>query len=198
MDSFAVEMNHISKSFPGVKALDDVSLRVKEGEVHALLGENGAGKSTLMKILSGVYTKDAGTIKLFGKEVDNITPVKACELGVAIIHQELNLCPHLTVAENIFLGREKRKGMLVDQYAMNKAAQDILNNLKIDIDASTIVGNLQVSKQQMVEIAKALSINARVLIMDEPTSALTAKEIEDLFRIILTLKKEGHLSLIHI
>ena len=197
MDSFAVEMNHISKSFPGVKALDDVSLCVKEGEVHALLGENGAGKSTLMKILSGVYTKDAGTIKLFGKEVDNITPVKACELGVAIIHQELNLCPHLTVAENIFLGREKRKGMLVDQHAMNKAAQDILNNLKIDIDASTIVGNLQVSKQQMVEIAKALSINARVLIMDEPTSALTAKEIEDLFRIILTLKKEGH-SIIYI
>lgn len=186
-----VELENISKGFPGVKALDNVSFKLKAGEVLALLGENGAGKSTLMKILSGVYRNDQGTMKIFGKKVENMNPVKAQELGVAIIHQELNMCDHLTVAQNIFLGREViKKGLLSDR-EMNKEASMILNRLNIDIDPESIVGNLSVSKQQMVEIAKALSTNARILIMDEPTSALTSKEIEDLFNIIRRLRSEG-------
>ena len=188
---YIVELDHVSKTFPGVKALDDVHFRLRAGEVMALLGENGAGKSTLMKILSGVYTLDSGTMKIFGEDVSNMTPKKAQELGVAIIHQELNMCRHLTVAENMFLGREKHKGVIVSQKEMNEAAAAILKNLEIDIDPTTIVGDLQVSKQQMVEIAKALSTNARILIMDEPTSALTNHEIEELFRIIRQLRADG-------
>ena len=191
-DGYIVEMEGISKQFPGVKALDNVSFHLKGGEVMALLGENGAGKSTLMKILSGVYQKDAGTIRVFGESVENLSPKKAQELGIAIIHQELNLCPHLSVAENIFLGREKVGALRrLSQREMNREAGKILENLRIDLAPTTMVGNLQVSKQQMVEIAKALSTNARVLIMDEPTSALTAKEIEELFRIIRQLRDEG-------
>ena len=186
-----VELSNITKEFPGVKALSDVSFSLKSGEVMALLGENGAGKSTLMKILSGVYTKDSGTIKLFGNEVSELTPKKAQELGVSIIHQELNLCSHLTVAENIYLGREIRKNGLISYKEMNQQAKAILDELNIDISPDQLVGELAVSKQQMVEIAKALSTNAKVLIMDEPTSALTAKEINDLFIIINKLKKEG-------
>ena len=188
---YIVELDHVSKVFPGVKALDDVHFRLKAGEVMALLGENGAGKSTLMKILSGVYTLDSGTMKIFGEEVNGMNPKKAQELGVAIIHQELNMCRHLTVAENMFLGREKHKGVIVSQKEMNEEARSILKSLDIDIDPTTIVGDLQVSKQQMVEIAKALSTNARILIMDEPTSALTNREIEELFRIIRQLRAEG-------
>ena len=191
MEEYIVELNAICKSFPGVKALDNVSFQLKAGEVMALLGENGAGKSTLMKILSGVYQKDSGTIKVFGETVETITPKRAKELGIAIIHQELNMCQHLTVAENIFLGREQVRGLRLSQRAMNKEAKAILDSLNIDISPTTIVGSLQVSKQQMVEIAKALSTNARVLIMDEPTSALTSKEIDDLFRIIRKLRGEG-------
>lgn len=191
MQKYIVEIEHVSKSFPGVQALQDVAFNLKEGEVLALLGENGAGKSTLMKILSGVYTKDCGTIKIFGEEVEDINTKKAQELGVAIIHQELNLCGHLTVAQNIFLGREKIKAGLLDKKAMDKEAKKILDNLNINIDPETVVGDLAVSKQQMVEIAKALSEDAKVLIMDEPTSALTSNEIEDLFRIIRKLKSEG-------
>ena len=190
-DEYIVELDHVSKIFPGVKALDDVHFRLRAGEVMALLGENGAGKSTLMKILSGVYTLDSGTMKIFGEEISGMNPKKAQELGVAIIHQELNMCRHLTVAENMFLGREKHKGVIVSQKEMNEEARAILKSLDIDIDPTTIVGDLQVSKQQMVEIAKALSTNARILIMDEPTSALTNREIEELFRIIRQLRAEG-------
>ena len=157
----------------------------------ALLGENGAGKSTLMKILSGVYTRDSGTMQIFGKEYGDLTPKQAQEAGVAIIHQELNMCRHLSVTENMFLGREIRGKFTLNNAKMEDEARAILEDLKIDIDPKQIVGDLPVSKQQMVEIAKALSINARILIMDEPTSALTAKEIEDLFRIIHKLKSEG-------
>lgn len=157
----------------------------------ALLGENGAGKSTLMKVLSGVYTRDSGTVEIFGKEYGDLNTKQAQALGVAIIHQELNMCPHLTVAENMFLGREKKKGFLINKAAMEKEAQRVLSDLKIDISPRETVGNLPVSKQQMVEIAKALSINAKILIMDEPTSALTAKEIDELFRIILQLRESG-------
>lgn len=183
-----VSMKDICKSFPGVKALDHVQFELRSGEVMALLGENGAGKSTLMKILSGVYTRDSGSLEIFGKEYGDLTPKQAQEAGVAIIHQELNMCKHLSVAENMFLGREKTKGIVLANGDMEAEASRILNDLKIDIDPKQVVGELPVSKQQMVEIAKALSVNARILIMDEPTSALTAKEIDDLFRIIKDLR----------
>ena len=186
-----VSMHGINKSFPGVKALDDVRFELCAGEVMALLGENGAGKSTLMKILSGVYTRDSGTVKIFGKEYGDLSPKQAQQLGVAIIHQELNMCPHLSVAENMFLGRELMKGFMVDKKAMEAEAKRYLDDLRIDIDPGEMVGNLPVSKQQMIEIAKALLCNAKVLIMDEPTSALTAKEINELFRIIHQLRSEG-------
>ena len=188
---YIVELENICKSFPGVKALDNVHFHLKAGEVMALLGENGAGKSTLMKVLSGVHNKDSGTMKIFGQEVDNMTPKRAQELGVAIIHQELNMCQHLTVAENMFLGRERRRGLKLSQKEMNAEAARVLKSLDIELDPTTMVGSLQVSKQQMVEIAKALSTNARILIMDEPTSALTSKEIDELFRIIRRLRAEG-------
>ena len=191
MQEYIVEMHNVNKVFPGVKALDDVSFDLKSGEVLALLGENGAGKSTLMKILSGVYTRDSGQVKIFGKEQGDISPKLAQELGVAIIHQELNMCQHLTVAENIFLGREKTHSRILSKKEMDKEAKTILMGLNIDIDPTAIVGDLAVSKQQMVEIAKALSTNAKILIMDEPTSALTSKEIDDLFIIIRKLKAEG-------
>lgn len=191
MNEVIVSMNDISKNFPGVKALDKVHFELRSGEVMALLGENGAGKSTLMKILSGVYTRDGGTMEIFGKSYDDLTPKQAQEAGVAIIHQELNMCKHLSVAENMFLGREMVGKGILDNRKMRQEAKHILNELKIDIDPDQTVGDLPVSKQQMVEIAKALSIHAKILIMDEPTSALTAREIEDLFRIIKDLKAQG-------
>ena len=197
MEKYIIEAINVSKSFPGVRALNQVSFNLKVGEVLALLGENGAGKSTLVKILSGVYTKDEGIIKIFGEEVEGMNPLKAREKGIAIIHQELNMCAHLTVTENIFLGREIiQNGMLRDK-EMGKEAKRILDELNVDIDPDAVVGNLSVSKQQMVEIAKALSTNAQVIIMDEPTSALTSKEIDDLFTIIKKLKAEGR-SIIYI
>lgn len=191
MDEYIVEVEGVSKSFPGVKALDHACFNLKAGEVVALLGENGAGKSTLMKILSGVYPKDEGVVRVFGEQVESCTPKKAQELGIAIIHQELNMCQHLTVAENIYLGRELMRGNRLDKKAMNRGAAELLARLNIDISPETVIGELAVSKQQMVEIAKALSTNARILIMDEPTSALTAKEIDHLFEIIRMLKKDG-------
>lgn len=191
MEDYIVEAKHVTKSFSGVKALDDVSFNLKAGEVMALLGENGAGKSTLMKILSGVYTRDYGEIKILGENVGNLTPKKAQELGVAIIHQEISMCPHLSVTENIFLGREKSHLDILSNKEMNKEAKKILDRMNIDIPPDTIVGELSVSKQQMIEIAKAVSTNARILIMDEPTSALTSREIDELFEIIERLKKDG-------
>lgn len=191
MGEVIVSMKNITKTFPGVKALDNVNFELRSGEVMALLGENGAGKSTLMKILSGVYTRDSGTMEIFGQECGDLTPKQAQEVGVAIIHQELNMCRHLTVAENMFLGREKIGGFVLKNAEMEAEAKRILGDLKIDIDPRQTVGDLPVSKQQMVEIAKALSTNAKILIMDEPTSSLTAKEIDELFRIIRQLKSEG-------
>lgn len=191
MGEYIVELEHISKEFPGVKALDDVSFYLKQGEVHALLGENGAGKSTLMKILCGIYERDSGTFKVDGTEIRTLTPKIAQELGIAIIHQELNMCSHLTVAENMFLAREDISFGFIKQRTINQKALKVLKKLKLDIDPSTIVGKLPVSKQQMVEIAKALSTNAKILIMDEPTSALTDHEIKELFRIIRELRAEG-------
>ena len=192
MNDIIVSMHDICKSFPGVKALDHVDFELRSGEVMALLGENGAGKSTLMKVLSGVYTRDSGDMEIQGKAYGNLTPKQAQAAGVAIIHQELNMCRHLTVAENMFLGREKTHGVVLSQREMEAEAAEVLGRLKIDISPRTVVGDLPISKQQMVEIAKALSMDARILIMDEPTSALTAREIEDLFRIIQDLRASDH------
>jgi ribose transport system ATP-binding protein len=197
MGEYIVELTHISKDFPGVKALDDVDFYLKPGEVHALLGENGAGKSTLMKIICGIYERDGGEFKVDGVGIHTLTPKIAQDLGIAIIHQELNMCSHLTVAENIFLAREELHFGFIKQKSINEKAREVLLKLKLDIDPTTIVGKLPVSKQQMVEIAKALSTNARILIMDEPTSALTDHEIKELFRIISELRAEGK-SIIYI
>ena len=191
MNEVIVRMEHITKTFPGVKALDDVHFELCAGEVMALLGENGAGKSTLMKILSGVYTRDGGEMEIFGKSYGDLTPKGAQALGVAIIHQELNMCRHLSIAENMFLGREKTRLGTLSQREMEAEASNALEELGIDLDPRQVVGELPVSKQQMVEIAKALSTNAKILIMDEPTSSLTSREIDDLFRIIRDLKAKG-------
>lgn len=191
MENYLVELNGISKSFPGVKALNNVDLTLKPGEVVGLLGENGAGKSTLMKILSGVIQKDEGSIKIKGQEVHFSNPKEAESRGIAIIHQELNLCRHLTVAENMFLTREATSFGLLQKKETNHQAKVILDSLNLDIKPTDIVGELQVSKQQMVEISKALSIDSDIIIMDEPTSALTEKEIEELFRIINHLKAQN-------
>ena len=191
MGEYIVELEHVSKGFPGVQALDDVSFNLRAGEVMALLGENGAGKSTLMKVLDGVYQRDGGDVRIFGEKIGELTPRIAQGLGVAMIHQELNMCTHLTVAENIFLGRELVAGGVLADQEMRRRATEALRRLDMDMDPDTIVGAISVSKQQMVEIAKALSADARILIMDEPTSALTAKEIDDLFAIIRRLRAEG-------
>ncbi|MDR2739743.1 MAG: sugar ABC transporter ATP-binding protein [Treponema sp.] len=188
-----VKVEHISKSFSGVAALDDVRFDLYPGEVHALLGENGAGKSTLMKIISGVYTRDLGDFYVNGVQISgDLSPQSAQSLGIGIIHQELNLCPHLTVAENIFLNREFTVSGILNEKKQNEAVRQYLTALNLDIDPATPVRNLPVSKQQMVEICKTLSMNAKIIIMDEPTSALTEKEIEDLFKVIAMLKAEGH------
>ena len=154
MNDVIVSMKNICKTFPGVKTLDNVQFELRSGEVMALLGENGAGKSALMKILSGVCTRDSGELEIFGKRCGDLNPKLAQSVGVAIIHQELNLCRHLTVAENMFLGREKRKGILLSDKEMEQAAARILGDLKIDLDLRQTVGSLPVSKQQMVEIAQ--------------------------------------------
>lgn len=194
-----VKLSKICKSFNGVPALVDVDFELRKGEVLALLGENGAGKSTLMKILSGIYTRDSGQMQIFGKDIKVQTGDLARELGIAIIHQELNMCQHLTVAENIFLGREKVSagGFWVRQKEMNAAAKEVLDHLNVDFPPTAITSTLSVAKQQIVEIAKALSCNARILIMDEPTSALTSNEIADLFNMIRRLKSEG-VSIVYI
>jgi ribose transport system ATP-binding protein len=188
-----VEMTNINKSFPGVKALDDVKFDMVRGEVHGLIGENGAGKSTLMKILTGVYKKDTGSVKLEGKEISTPNPRSAQLLGISIMHQELQLVPHLSIAENIFIGREKKQKfpLFLDDRAINEEAKKYLDMLHLDIEPTTKVSKLTVAKQQMVELAKALSFDAKVLIMDEPTAALSDNEIEDLFHIINKLKKQG-------
>lgn len=188
-----LKMEHISKSFPGVKALSDVQVDLRYGEVLALVGENGAGKSTLMKILTGIYQKDEGTITLQGNEITVTSSKHAQELGISIIHQELNLMKDLTIAENIFIGREPKGALhlLVDDKKLNNQAKELFEKLNIDLDPKTKVQNLTVAKQQMVEIAKALSFNSKILIMDEPTTALTEIEIEALFEIINSLRKKG-------
>ncbi|MFV0450693.1 MAG: sugar ABC transporter ATP-binding protein [Propioniciclava sp.] len=186
-----LKMEGISKGFPGVQALQDVHLTVYAGEVLVLVGENGAGKSTLMKILSGIYTRDAGTIEFEGRTAELTSPRQAQEVGISIIHQEMNLMNDLTVAQNIYIGREPRTMGLLDEATLNRQAGELLDSLEIDLDPRQLVGELTVGSQQMVEIAKALSFNARVLIMDEPTSALTDTEVEVLFAQIERLRANG-------
>jgi ribose transport system ATP-binding protein len=199
MGDVLVLMDGIEKSFPGVHALSQGHFELRAGEVHALCGENGAGKSTLMKVLSGIYAKDAGTIFYKGRQVDITTPKAALQLGISIIHQELNLMPHLTVAQNIFIGREPRRGLrfLLDEQAINAKTRELFAMMHLDLDPRTKVADLTVAKQQMVEIAKALSHNSEVLIMDEPTAALTDTEIEELFQIIRQLRDKG-VGIVHI
>ncbi|MGA2545484.1 MAG: sugar ABC transporter ATP-binding protein [Rectinemataceae bacterium] len=192
MSDTILKVEAVSKSFPGVQALNKVSFELRKGEVHALVGENGAGKSTLMKILSGVYRPDSGKIQYKGKEVHFQNARESAEAGIGIIYQELNLVPHLTVAQNIYIGREPRTILgYIDDKKMNVDATEILRKLNLDIDPSTRLNKLSISKQQMVEIAKALSKDSEILIMDEPTSALTETEIDELFKVIHSLRDRG-------
>jgi len=182
----------IRKAFPGVVALDGVSFTLKAGTVHALMGENGAGKSTLMKIIAGVYIPDQGQILLNGRPVELRSPIDALQQGIAMIHQELNLMPHMTVAENVWITREPRNRFgLVDHQELRLRTEELFERLHIDIDPLAEIQTLSVASRQMVEIAKAVSWNSDVLIMDEPTSALTDKEVSHLFRIIRTLREQG-------
>ena len=190
MGEVILTMKGIDKSFPGVHALDHVDFEVKRGEVHALMGENGAGKSTLMKVLTGIYQKDSGSIKYKGQEVEFHNTREAQDAGVVIVHQELNMVGDLTVAQNIFIGREPRKGFRIDDKKMIEDSKKLFKDLNIEIDPREKMKNLTVGRQQMCEIAKAISHKAEVIIFDEPSAALTEKEIADLFEIIRDLRKK--------
>lgn len=188
MGDIILTMKGIDKSFPGVHALDHVNLEIRKGEVHALMGENGAGKSTLMKVLTGIYSKDDGTITYEGKEVEFSNPKEAQDAGIVIVHQELNMLGHLTVAQNIFIGREIMNGRLIDDKKMNEEAKKLFEQLGIDIDPKETMSRLTVGRQQMCEIAKAISHEAKVIVFDEPSAALTESEIDELFKIIRDLR----------
>ncbi|ODN72577.1 Arabinose import ATP-binding protein AraG [Methylobrevis pamukkalensis] len=193
-----LEMEAISKTFPGVRALSDVSLTVYPGEVHALMGENGAGKSTLMKILSGAYIADpGGEIRIDGTPVVIDGPMAAKRLGVAVIYQELSLSPNLTVAENIYLGREPKKAGQVDRATMKAGCGDVLERLGASFGPGTIVESLSIAERQLVEIARAIHANARILVMDEPTTTLSSRETDKLFALIRQLRADG-LAVIYI
>ena len=198
-DESLVRMEGIDKSFPGVHALDQCQFELRSGEVHALCGENGAGKSTLMKILAGIYPRDAGRILFRGNEVELPTPRAARDLGISMIHQELSLVRHLTVAQNIYIGREPRRGfgVMVDDQRINQQAFELFERLHLKLDPRTRVMDLTVANQQMVEIARALALDTTVLIMDEPTAALTETEIQGLFDIIRRLRDES-VGIVHI
>ena len=187
MGEVILTMKGIDKSFPGVHALDHVDFEVRRGEVHALMGENGAGKSTLMKILTGIYSKDSGSITYEGREVAFTSPREAQDAGIVIVHQELNMVNHLTVAQNIFIGREPMKGLRIDDAKMIRDSKALFDMLGIDIDPRDKMSTLTVGKQQMCEIAKAISHNAKLIVFDEPSAALTETEIEQLFKIIRDL-----------
>jgi ribose transport system ATP-binding protein len=197
-DDLILRLKNISKEFPGVVALNRISLEIAKGEVHVLLGENGAGKSTLVKILSGAYKKDVGQIFIEGNNIEIKNPKHSQELGIGVIYQELNLIPHLTVAENIFLGREYTflSGILNNRQ-ISIAAQNIFSELNVEIDSNILTSELGIAEQQIVEIARALSLDSKLLIMDEPTSALTENEVDKLFNTIKKLQKNG-VSIIYI
>lgn len=192
LEDMILEMKHVRKVFPGVVALDDVSLEVFRGEVHALMGENGAGKSTLMKILAGIYKSDGGEIIYKGQPLDVQNPKDSLEKGISIIHQELNMILDMTVEQNLFLGREHVNNLgIVKRRKLIELAQQQFDAMAIDIKVTDKIRNLSVAQMQMVEIVKAISYNADVIIMDEPTSAITDNEVEILFDMIQTLKKQN-------
>ena len=184
-------MLDIEKQFPGVKALDHAKLQLRPGSIHALMGENGAGKSTLMKCLFGIYKKDAGSIRMNGKEINFTSPRNALDHGVAMVHQELNQVLYRSVMENMWLGRFPLKAGLVDHKKMYNDTKAVLDDLEIKVDPKTIIGTMAVSQRQMLEIAKAVSYNAKILVLDEPTSSLTSEEVEHLFRIMRRLCEQG-------
>ena len=191
MSEYLLEMKNICKSFPGVKALQHVDFQLKAGEIHALLGENGAGKSTLIKVLGGIYHPEEGQIRIDGKEVAITGVNSARRNGISIIHQELVLVPHMTVAENIFLGREPKGKLGVNYLQMRTASQKMLDQFDLGIDADTLVTDLSIAQQQMVEIVKAISFNCRILVMDEPTSSISDREVSALFEIMRNLARQG-------
>lgn len=199
MPSYLLEMRGITKRFPGVLALNNVTLQVRTGEIHALVGENGAGKSTLMKILAGAVPKDSGEILWNGEAVELQSPYHAQQLGISMIYQEFNLSPYLSVAENIFLGREPRlkRTPFIDWRTMYRQAEEILSRIRVTLDVRRPVYQLSIAQQQMVEIAKALSVDARLIVMDEPSATLTDHELEALFALMRTLRRQG-LSIIYI
>ena len=188
-----LEMRHIYKTFPGVKALQNVDFTLKKGEIHALMGENGAGKSTLIKVLTGVEEFETGEIMIDGCDhaIINRSPQEAQNRGISTVYQEVNLCPNLTVAENLFIGREPRKGGLIDWKTMNKKASKLLQDLDIHADVTQTIDNYSIAIQQMVAIARAVDMSAKVLILDEPTSSLDDGEVEKLFNLMRRLKSEG-------
>ena len=190
-ETYLLQMKHIVKTFPGVKALDDVSLNLRPGTVHALMGENGAGKSTLMKCLFGIYIPDEGEILFNGAKVQFQNPKQALDNGVSMVHQELNQVPEMSVMENIWLGRMPMKGVVVDDAKMLQDTKAVFEKLELDIDPRAKIGTLSVSQRQMLEIAKAVSADAKIVVLDEPTSSLTEKEVEHLFKIIDSLREEG-------
>ncbi|PQO27467.1 D-xylose ABC transporter ATP-binding protein [Blastopirellula marina] len=192
-----LEVERISKRFPGVKALSEVSLRVGAGESIAVIGENGAGKSTLMKILAGIQSPDSGTIRVEGKPVEIRSVNDALDMGIALIHQELNLCDNLTVGGNIYLGREPKRLGWINQAEVNAQSRKYLDQVGLKVDPRTLLADLSIGQQQLVEIAKALSCNAKLLIMDEPTSSLSAREVERLFEVIQSLRASG-VSIVYI
>lgn len=188
-----LEMKHISKTFPGVKALQDVDFTLKKGEIHALMGENGAGKSTLIKVLTGVEEFETGEIRIdgIGHPVVNTSPQDAQSRGISTVYQEINLCPNLTVAENLFIGREPRKNGLIDWKTMNRKSAELLKMLDIEADVTKTIDNYSIAIQQMIAIARAVDMSAKVLILDEPTSSLDDSEVEKLFGLMRKLKGEG-------
>ena len=192
MSNYVLEVKNVGKTFPGVKALDNVSIQVKKGQVHALVGENGAGKSTLMKILNGNYTRDCGEILVDGKPVEIKNPQMARALGISIIFQEFNLVPTLTVAENLFVGRLPKKGRFIDWKRLNEQADQALQRIGYTLDPTIMVSKLTVAQMQMVEIAKAVSYeNTKILLMDEPSATLTNKECAMMFDVVRELKNQG-------
>lgn len=200
MEEYVLELNGITKMFPGVKALDNVHFKLKAGEIHALMGENGAGKSTFIKVITGVHAPDEGEILLRGENIQFSNPMDAQKKGIAAIYQHVTNYPDLSVTENIFMGHEKvnRKTKRLLWKEMHEEAKRILKDLGSSIDPKTIMGSLSVAQQQIVEIAKAISTNAKIIIMDEPTAALTARESEELYKITERLRDPRSVHYFHI
>ena len=196
-EEYVLELEHIRKEYPGVVALKDVTLQLRRGEILGLIGENGAGKSTLIKCCSGAVIPTSGKIKVNGKEFDRMTPQLAAENGIAIIYQEFNNVGELSAAENLFLGRPIRNGIMIDRKAMEEEARKAFEQLQIKINPAELVKNLSVGYQQMIEIAKAIQQHAKVLIMDEPSAPLTTNEVENMFKVVELLRKQG-VSIIYI